>query len=747
MTPEQLEERLPPGFRARYRLGEQLGAGATAQVYRAHQLALARDVVVKLLWDAGRGGPEVVERTLQEARLLSELVHPHVVALLDHGVEGELLYLTYPDEGGRPLRDLMEAGRPGDPSWVEEVLRQSLEGLAYLHGRGVLHRDLKPENLLVVGGREIRLIDLGLAKDLAGVAALTRTGAFLGTPTYMAPEQLEGETPDPRDDLYALGVIAYELAAGANPFRGPDLQQTAMLHQIHVPPRLDRQLAGFPPRLAGLVAGLLGKRRKDRPASAAVALARLRGEGVDESGEADVTDPLGETDPATAENPRLRTDELLASPPPGQAARRLPLLAWAALGGVLALLGRAGVARLQGRGRPAPLATSVASARPQGPPPGTPPARFDAAFVAAAEDELRQAQRWSIDARGVPVKALVDPFRTPPPFLSPDPLRALALDRELAVAASLRAWLLAGGLPESLPEEVRAGLRRVDGGYAAAGTARPFFPFLHLGPRPDPVAIPEGFPAGARHPSDASLSGEVSGWLGTAMEAFGRADVAREALRQPLESPDGELGRLLARLAPQTAGRSPLVVLERVSPPPELRERIGDMTRECAAATWEFLYAASRHLRLRGPEVRDHAVLLARGIEKLGPAFLSPLGVLPAERVLGGPVAAPAEWLLAARLDVRAAQAAQRLGLDPGERWGDAARRLRKVLELGEPDAGTRRLRGAAAPLYLFAIARRDGVPAALAAHEREAKLFEDLDSRDNGEVALLLTGISMGGE
>jgi eukaryotic-like serine/threonine-protein kinase len=226
----------------RYRIEAELGAGAMGSVYRGRHIKVGRTVAIKVLHDHLVREPEMVERFEREARIAAKLQHPNLVGVLDIGETPDgkkLIVLEFAP--GRSLAELV--GMPRQRDRVIALARQLLCGLEHAHELGLVHRDLKPENVLVertTDGTEIpRIVDFGIATlrdgDDAEERRLTTTGMVLGTPMYMAPEQARGERVDQRADLFAMGVIVYELLAGTTPFEGSGLE-VIMLNQTHDAP-------------------------------------------------------------------------------------------------------------------------------------------------------------------------------------------------------------------------------------------------------------------------------------------------------------------------------------------------------------------------------------------------------------------------------------------------------------------------------------------------------------------------------
>jgi serine/threonine-protein kinase len=211
-----------------FRIVEKLGAGGMGEVYRARDEQLQRDVALKVLSAKALPDQTARARLLQEARAASALNHPHICTIHEVGEAGGQAYIVMERVEGRPLKELIPAG--GLP--VEAVLRygaQIADALDHAHERGIIHRDLKTLNVVVTPAGQVKVLDFGLAKRLSGSEldeatrsqkSLTAAGAIVGTLTYMAPEVLRGEPADARSDIWALGVVLYEMAAGQMPFRG-----------------------------------------------------------------------------------------------------------------------------------------------------------------------------------------------------------------------------------------------------------------------------------------------------------------------------------------------------------------------------------------------------------------------------------------------------------------------------------------------------------------------------------------------
>jgi eukaryotic-like serine/threonine-protein kinase len=274
-----------------YRLGELLGRGGMGEVYLAHHRMLARPAAIKLIrpdvfaGDDRTEGRVAAERFRREAEAAARLKSPHTVQLYDFGVTEEgRLYLVMELLEGVNLDQLVSRDGPLPAARVAHILRQVCESLEEAHDAGLVHRDIKPANIhLGRVGREhdfVKVLDFGLVKSIGGTEgtdSLASVGAVaLGTPAYMAPEMIHGETVDGRADLYSLGCVAYYLLTGHLVFEADTMLQTIVLHlqQAPVPPsrRTDNPV---PPALERLVLACLAKSAADRPQSAAELAAGL----------------------------------------------------------------------------------------------------------------------------------------------------------------------------------------------------------------------------------------------------------------------------------------------------------------------------------------------------------------------------------------------------------------------------------------------------------------------------------------
>ena len=258
-----------------YRLLEHIGGGGMGRVYRAEDTRLGRIVALKLLPPDLTRDPLAKARFLQEARSASALDHPNICSIYDVGETSDFqLYLVMPFYGGETLRQRIDRG----PLPIAEALgiaAQVAQGLAQTHQRGIVHRDLKPSNLIVTADGLVKILDFGVAK-LVGGDGLTRTGTIIGTPSYMSPEQMRGDDEDERTDLWALGVVLYEMLAGRKPFRGGEASVLRDAILRRKPESLRKRRPEVPAELERLVAGLLAKHPGARPAPAEAVARTLR---------------------------------------------------------------------------------------------------------------------------------------------------------------------------------------------------------------------------------------------------------------------------------------------------------------------------------------------------------------------------------------------------------------------------------------------------------------------------------------
>ena len=248
---------------ANYRIEELIGEGGMSQVYRAEHVVLEKKVALKLLAAALREDKAFRERFLRESRLAASLDHPNIIEIYDAGEAGDLLFIAMRYIAGSDLRRVIHEGGPLPPARALSILGQAARGLDAAHERGLVHRDVKPANILIDGNDHVYLSDFGVAKFTADGRGLTRTGFFVGTLDYAAPEQIRGEPLDARADVYALGCLLYQTLSGELPFARDSDVQVMYAHLEQPAPRLS-SAAGLPARLDDVVARAMAKDRADR---------------------------------------------------------------------------------------------------------------------------------------------------------------------------------------------------------------------------------------------------------------------------------------------------------------------------------------------------------------------------------------------------------------------------------------------------------------------------------------------------
>ncbi len=260
---------------AGWTLIRRLGAGAQSQVWLARRGEQIAALKLQPL-PAGPGLAAAAEAFLVAARLAQGLAHPCIVAVWDAGIADTTAWLAMEPVPGTDLQRYTRAPRLLPEPVVVHVLRRVAEGLAHAHGQGVVHRDLKPANVLVNWADDtVRIADFGLAREAGGNRTGTGTGIVPGTPAYMAPEQLAGAEPDARGDLYALGVMAFELLTGRLPHEASTMGELLRRVAQDDAPPLASLRPGVNPALAALVDRLLVKTRSRRPSDAARVAAEL----------------------------------------------------------------------------------------------------------------------------------------------------------------------------------------------------------------------------------------------------------------------------------------------------------------------------------------------------------------------------------------------------------------------------------------------------------------------------------------
>ena len=285
----ELRDQLQDSLGSAYRLERELGGGGMSRVYVAHDVALDRKVVVKVISPELSAGVNV-ERFRREIHLAAKLQHPHIVPVLSAADAAGLPYYTMPYIEGQSLRQRLEGGKALPTGEAIAILRDVARALAFAHEQGIVHRDIKPDNVLLAGG-SATVSDFGIAKAISSARGrdegetLTLVGTSIGTPSYMAPEQVAADpTSDHRVDIYAFGAMSYEALSGRPPFHGKSQQQVLTAHLTETPTPLAERNPQVPAPLAALVMQCLAKSPADRPQTASEIVRDLEAIGSGSTG-------------------------------------------------------------------------------------------------------------------------------------------------------------------------------------------------------------------------------------------------------------------------------------------------------------------------------------------------------------------------------------------------------------------------------------------------------------------------------
>jgi len=236
-----------------------------SDIYRAFDPAANRDVVLKIPDASGLGDPVQFERFQRELEVTQSLRHPTIQQGLGSGVYDRIPYMITEYVEGRPLREILDTEAPLPPERAVDLIRKIADGIAYCHEHDVIHRDLKPENILVTAAGQPVILDFGLALTQKGRrVTYPKLSSIAGTPEYMAPEQVDGKRGDQRTDIYAVGIIFYEMLAGHPPFGGDNPMAVMAQHVYRPIPRLDKEQPAVSEPLAAVVTRCLQKKPDDR---------------------------------------------------------------------------------------------------------------------------------------------------------------------------------------------------------------------------------------------------------------------------------------------------------------------------------------------------------------------------------------------------------------------------------------------------------------------------------------------------
>lgn len=243
----------------RYRLLSQQGSGGMSVIYRATDLALGRQVAVKILRPSLTNDPTFLTRFRQEARNVANLQHPNIVTVHDVGQDGNTHYIVMELIEGDDLKKIIRAKAPLPIDRALDIAIKICAGIGYAHRAGLVHADVKPQNVLVTEGDNVKVTDFGIAQALAAADVTERQKVVWGSPHYFSPEQAQGKSPTPASDVYSIGVVLFEMLTGRLPFMGNDQQELALAHIRQLPPHIQDINPQVPEQLDRIVQKVLSK--------------------------------------------------------------------------------------------------------------------------------------------------------------------------------------------------------------------------------------------------------------------------------------------------------------------------------------------------------------------------------------------------------------------------------------------------------------------------------------------------------
>jgi hypothetical protein len=357
---DAMEPRIPPSCARRYSPKTVLASGGYGVVWVAEQVELSRPVALKLLMGAAMESEEAVARFKAEARLTASFSHPHIVEVVDHDVEDGVPWIAYELLGGPSLRAHL-AGGALSASEAVQIAAQVAGALEHVHAQGVLHRDIKPENVLASAPGHWKVTDFGIAKWSGRDSVKTATGVLIGTPAYIAPEQVQGQPPTSATDMYALGIMLFEMVTGAPPFENDNPILVLEKHLKSPVPRAP----GVPQAVQDVIATALAKQPEQRFASMAAMRSALEACGGEGTGERPRGAGGGPRSRATTV--RVRPSVAVAVPAVGPRGKGHLAVAAGVFGAVVLIALSAGRAREvvpEPSVAPVPVASARATASP-----------------------------------------------------------------------------------------------------------------------------------------------------------------------------------------------------------------------------------------------------------------------------------------------------------------------------------------------------------------------------------------------
>lgn len=248
----------------RYQLGEILGSGGMAVVYRARDLNLERHVALKILRQDFTEDPGLRESFHQEAKAAANLTHPNIVTVHDFGFDSGRIFIVMEYVPGDHLKNILIKRGPYLVSDALDLMTQVCAGVGYAHRTGVVHCDIKPHNLLITPDGQLKVADFGIARALASITPDEKSEVIWGSPQYFSPEQAAGKPPSPASDVYSLGVVLYEMLTNRLPFKGDSPQELARLHRQALPISPRQHNPAIPPKLEGIIQKSLAKESSNR---------------------------------------------------------------------------------------------------------------------------------------------------------------------------------------------------------------------------------------------------------------------------------------------------------------------------------------------------------------------------------------------------------------------------------------------------------------------------------------------------